>query len=414
MRVIVVSDYAMVNGGAGKVALESARALADVVESVTVFAAIGEASSFLLDKPNLNVHSLGQAKVTEQSYATSILGGLWNKEAEKQFAKVLDQHDPKDTIIHVHSWRDGLTLSFMTEVIRRGFKFVFTVHDYGLACPLAGFYNHRTKSICHLRGGSFGCVKTPCTAGSAIKRHWFLARYYMQVHRAKVPAKLEHIIVIGPTTERLMKPYLPETTTIHRVPNFVDVDKHDRIQAEENEIYAFVGRYSPEKDPVIVAQATHALGVPAKFIGTGPLVDEILIRNPEARMMGWRRPDEVKALLQKVRAIIFPSVWYEGQPLVIDEAAALGLPVIVSDVSAATDAVKRFQHGLVFEAGNVESLIRRIKECQYDDVVKSFSEAGYANYWKSPMTMATHIKNLLGVYDQILSESVASAMSDFN
>ena len=142
MRVIVVSDYAMVNGGAGKVALESARALAEVCEKVTVFTSIGEPAAFLLDHENLEVVSLGQQKVTDQSYFKSALGGLWNKDAAAKFAQVLDDHDPKDTVIHIHSWRDGLTLSFMPEVFRRGFKFVFTVHDYRLACPLAGFNNH--------------------------------------------------------------------------------------------------------------------------------------------------------------------------------------------------------------------------------------------------------------------------------
>ena len=395
----------MVNGGAGKVALESAHALADVVEQVTIFVAIGEAAAFLLDKPNLKVITLGQKKVTEQSYLTSIVGGLWNREAERKFANLLDEHDPKDTIIHIHSWRDGLTLSFMPEVLRRGFKFVFTVHDYGLACPLAGFYDHRAKAICHHKGLSSQCLKTRCTNGSFIKKNWFVARFYLQVKRAQMPAKLKHIIVIGPTTRRIMEPYLEPETVVHYVPNFTDVEKGPRVKAEKNKDYAFVGRYSPEKDPVSAAQAAYLAKVPIRFIGTGPLVDEIRIANPDADLRGWRTPSEVKRLLGEVRAIIFPSVWYEGQPLVIDEAAALGLPVIVSETSAATDSVEKFRHGLTFETGNVDALVRRIQEFEFDDVVESYSKAGYQSYWENPSMMSSHIKALMTVYDVVLSDA---------
>ena len=402
MKLIIVSDYAMVNGGAGKVALESAHALADVVEQVTIFASIGEAASFLLDKRNLKVITLGQKKVTEQSYTNSIIGGLWNKEAENQFSKLLDEHDPKDTVIHIHSWRDGLTLSFMPEVLKRGFKFVFTVHDYGLACPLAGFYNHRTKHVCPHRGLSSQCLKTRCTNGSFLKKNWFVARFYLQVHKAQMPAKLKHLIVIGNTTKRLMEPYLSEETKVHMVPNFTDVEFAPRVEAEKNKDYAFVGRFSPEKDPVTAAKAAYQTKVPIRFIGTGPLVDEIRIANPEADLLGWRTPSEVKRLLGEVRGIIFPSVWYEGQPLVIDEAAAMGLPVIVSDVTAGKDTVEKYRHGLTFESGSIDALVRCIKEFEHDDVIESFSKAGYENYWKNPATMKKHVADLMAVYEEVL------------
>jgi len=405
MKVIIVSDYAMVNGGAGKVALESAYALADVVDEVTIFSSIGEPASFLLEKPNLKVISLGQRKVTDQSYQSSIIGGLWNKNARAEFAKLLDVHDPKETVIHIHSWRDGLTLSLMPEVFKRGFKFVFTVHDYGLACPMAGFYNHRTKKICHYRGLSAECFQTACTGGSFLKKNWFMARFMLQVHRSHIPARLKHLIVIGPTTERILQPYLDEGTHIHLVPNFVDVERGPRIQAEKNRSFAFVGRFSPEKDPVIAALATHITEVPIMFIGAGPLVDEIRFSNPEANMKGWRNPDEVRAMLSEARGLIFPSVWYEGQPLVIDEAAAMGLPVIISDVSAATDAVERYRHGLKFATGNVDALVRRIKEFAHDDVVKSLSVSGYETYWQNPSTMDIHINRLMQVYDKVLLDS---------
>ena len=405
MKVIIVTDYAMVNGGAGKVALESAIALADHVETVHVFASIGDASEALTAKPNLRVTQLNQTKITDQSMSKSIIGGLWNKEVEQAFSKVLDLYDPKDTIVHVHSWRDGTTLSFIPEVLKRNFPLVFTAHDFGLACPIAGFFDYRTNSPCHLKGMSAKCLMTNCTDTSIIKKSWFSLRHFLQQHRADIPSRLPHLITVSKMSEDLLWPYLSEQTQVHHVPNPIAVTKAPRVAAESNLKFAFVGRYSTEKAPLLAAKAAQAAGVPIMFIGAGPLASGIKRTSPEAEELGWRRPEEVQELLRQARAVIFPSVWYEAQGMVVDEAAAMGIPVIVSDVTAAQEAVSRYQHGTVFESGNLDSLVQSIQKFDDDERVKALSQSGYSRYWSEPKDMDNHIQHLMKVYSSVATGS---------
>ena len=405
MNIIIVTDYGHINGGASKVALESALALTERVDQVHVFFAIGEAASILKESPNLRITQLNQKKVTEQPVSKSILAGLWNKEVQSEFSKVLDLYDPKDTIVHVHSWRDGTTLSFIPEVKKRGFKLIFTAHDFGLACPIAGFFDHRTNSICEYRGLSRQCLQSKCTNTSIVKKTWFSLRHNLQVQRSHMPSELKHLITVSKLSENILNPYLADGTKIHHVPNPIPVEKAPRIKAEKNKSYAFVGRYSPEKGALIAAKAAQIAGVPIMFIGAGSQESEILPICPEAHLKGWRKPEEVKELLEQARAIIFPSVWYEVQGMVVDEGAAMGIPVIVSDATAAVEAVAKFKHGSLFESGNVDALVRRIKEFEHDDVIESYSKVGYENYWKNPATMDLHIKTLLQVYGDVLSDT---------
>ena len=405
MNVIIVTDYGLVNGGASKVALESAIALTERIDQVHVFFTIGESPSILKNTPKLRITQLNQTKVTEQPISKSVLSGLWNKEAAKEFSKVLDQYDPKDTIVHVHSWRDGTTLSFVPELRKRGFHLIFTAHDFGLACPIAGFFDHGTNTVCHLKGLSSQCLKSKCTNTSIVKKTWFSLRHYLQVQKAHIPSELKHLITVSALSERVLKPYLSDGTKIHFVANPIPLEKAPRVKAEQNESYAFLGRYSPEKGALIAATAAQIAEVPIMFIGTGQQATEIQPICPEAKLLGWLSPKEVKEVLQRARAIIFPSVWYEVQGMVVDEAAAMGIPVIVSDVTAAIEAVDRFQHGSLFESGNVDALVRRIKEFEHDGVIASFSKAGYENYWKNPATMKLHIDTLLKVYEDVLSSS---------
>jgi glycosyltransferase involved in cell wall biosynthesis len=405
MNIIIVTDYGLVNGGASKVALESAMALTDHVDQVHVFFTVGEAANILKETPKLRITQLNQKKVTEQPISKSILAGLWNKEVEREFSKVLDLYDPKDTIVHVHSWRDGTTLSFIPEVKKRGFKLVFTAHDFGLACPIAGFFDHRTNTVCAYKGLSRQCLQSKCTNTTIVKKTWFSLRHSLQVQKAHMPSDLKHLITVSELSKRVLNPYLSDGTKIHQVPNPIPVEKEPRVIAEKNKSYAFVGRYSPEKGALLAAEAAQKAGVPIMFIGTGAQEAEIRPICPEAQLLGWRKPEEVREKLQKARAIIFPSVWYEVQGMVVDEGAAMGIPVIVSDVTAAVEAVNKFRHGVLFDSGSVDALVRRIQEFEHDDVIESLSKAGYKNYWKTPASMDRHIKTVLQVYEEILLDS---------
>ena len=60
--------------------------------------------------------------------------------------------------------------------------------------------------------------------------------------------------------------------------------------------------------------------------------------------------------MSESRALILPTMWYEGQPMVILESYAAGTPVIASDIGNTGNMVEPGVTGLRFASGNVESL----------------------------------------------------------
>jgi len=404
MKVVIVTDYAFVNGGAAKVALDTAVGLAGVVEKVHVFAAVGEPGSNLRDIENLVVTSLGQRKVTDLTPRESVLGGLWNKEATARMLELLEEFDPKDTVIHIHSWRDALTLSFLTAIIRRGFKYVISGHDYGLACPLAGFFNQRQQNVCHHRGLSVGCLGSSCTGGSYFKKNWFVLRHAIQVYGAGVPKNLRHFISLGDLNEEVLAPYLSSDTKVHRLANPISIDRMERTKAEENEGFVFVGRFSPEKAPQIASEAARLAGVPISFVGMGPMEDEVRRVNPDAEILGWKTAEQTQGYLRTRRALVFPSVWYEGQPLVIDEAAALGLPVLCSDVSAGARVVRSRNAGETYSTRSIDELASVMKKFSDDELVHHYSDTSYNAYWSNPQTLERHLGELIAIYSEVLAD----------
>lgn len=72
--------------------------------------------------------------------------------------------------------------------------------------------------------------------------------------------------------------------------------------------------------------------------------------------MGVLGPEEVRVEMSKSLALLLPSEWYEGFPMVLVEAFASGLPVIASRIGALPELIEHGVTGLLFEPGDPQGL----------------------------------------------------------
>lgn len=99
------------------------------------------------------------------------------------------------------------------------------------------------------------------------------------------------------------------------------------------------------------------------LIGDGPLrkeIEEAIEKydlNFKVKLPGYLEPDEVAEYFAFASAFIMPSSHYEQWGLVVNEAMACSLPVIVSDIcGCAPDLVRDGQNGFVYPANNLSRL----------------------------------------------------------
>ena len=141
------------------------------------------------------------------------------------------------------------------------------------------------------------------------------------------------------------------------LPNPVQVSPRFRAEAENNSVFLFLGRLSPEKGIRNFCRAireTHAQGL---VIGDGDLKAELQAQYPEITFTGWLNKAQIIDRFKKTRCLIFPSLWYEVCPLVPIEAGAYGIPVIASDCSAASESAEFVYHS----QEELEALIRQVQ-----------------------------------------------------
>lgn len=351
-NVVIVNDHAFVNGGQAKVAIESALMLADTGLRVTFFAGVGPVD-IRLDKAGVRSVCLDQHDLLgDPNRARASIVGLWNNAAARELAALLAELDAGESIVHIHGWAKSLSPSIGPVVSRSGIPHVYTLHEYFLACPNGGFYDGQHQEICTRRPLGASCLMTHCDRRRRSHKAWRVMRQAILWSAGAMPRSLRDFIYLSRIQFEAMRPYLPAGARMHHLPNAVDRPAPVRVAAEDNETFLFIGRLSTEKGAELAASAARIAGVPIAFAGEGERRDAIVAANPQALMLGWQDAGALAATMRKARCLVFPSLWYEGYPMVVLEAMRMGLPVLASDRTAAVEVVRHGQDGLHVRTGS--------------------------------------------------------------
>src|SRR6266508_4376468 len=110
---------------------------------------------------------------------------------------------------------------------------------------------------------------------------------------------------------------------------------------------AFLGRISPEKDPIQAIHIARALNMPLKIAAKVDAVDEDYFREkveplldtPGVEFMGEVGEKEKGDFLRDAAALLFPICWPEPFGLVMIEAMACGTPVLAFDFGSVREVI---------------------------------------------------------------------------
>ncbi|MBK8173811.1 MAG: glycosyltransferase family 4 protein [Rhodospirillales bacterium] len=412
MTIVVASDHASINGGLAKVAIESAIGLASRGHRVFYFAAVAPVEARLYEA-GVDVICLDQPDLlNDDSALRAATRGIWNRAAAERLSALLNTLDPSQTILHVHGWAKALSPSIGRVIARTPVPTVHTIHEYFLACPNGAFFNYRQQSNCPLTPLSAACVSTNCDVRAYRHKAFRVVRQAALWWLGGMPSGIRHFICISDLQRQVIQPYLPPQANIYSVANPISVEDRGPANPEHNDTYLFVGRLSAEKGAILFAEAARQTGLKAVFVGAGGEADHIRGIFPSAELHGWLPPDQVLATMRGARALVFPSLWYECQPLTTFESLANGIPVIVSDNCAGREAVRDGETGLWFPSRDVNALADVMQRLTDADTAKAMGRKAYDTYWENPLTLDRHIDGLEATYAIVRRDPRGSGRRD--
>lgn len=170
-----------------------------------------------------------------------------------------------------------------------------------------------------------------------------------------------------------------EHQKIHLIYHGVDMDywqfRQSKPMSEPLRILT-IGRLIEKKGIIFLLEAVYSLqkkGIPVQLSIVGKGVEEPKLKRfcKESGLeytvdfLGWRAPDQIKALYFHSDIFILPSVIAsngdrDGIPNVVLEAMAAGIPVISTSVSGIPEVIKHGYNGLLVPEKNSEQLTHAI------------------------------------------------------
>lgn len=400
--VVIINDYAEIQGGAAKVAIESAVSLAKRGYKVIFIYAAGEIDQCLYSS-TVNCIGLEQHDLLSGNKFKSFLDGLWNFEVERKVYKILQNLDSQSTVVHVHSWVKSLSISIFKPIRQSNIKCVVTLHDFFSVCPNGGFFNYQKQKICKLKPMSYKCLFSNCDSRAYSYKLW---RYTRQAiySIAKFPSDLISYIYVSEFSKEKLIDYFPDESKFFYVQNPIDVKRKDFIDPSKSKKILFIGRLSPEKGVRLLCDLGESLHENMVIVGSGPLSNYLREKMKKTCFKGWRAREEIFEILEDARMLVFPSELYETQGMVVKEAAAYGIPAIVSDETAAKEMIVDGENGVLFKSGNSLDLKNKINSLMEDDeLVRSLGEMAYKEFWENPTDIKKHTDELISCYENILN-----------
>jgi len=123
-----------------------------------------------------------------------------------------------------------------------------------------------------------------------------------------------------------------------------------------------VARFAPEKNLELLIKAFKSSKLSEKWelriVGGGPLKNKLqeMSEGANINLTDWLSYEQLPDLYSSASCFILPSI-FEPWGLVVNEAMAAGLPVILSDrVGAYPDLLKKNENGWLFDAENKDEL----------------------------------------------------------
>lgn len=268
----------------------------------------------------------------------------------------------KPDLLHVaHPIR---TAEFINAAIRYGIPYLVTLTDFWLLCP---------KSILYTSQGTL-CAGP--AKGESCRTFCPEYQYDSIVHRLEQSDKLlsNARSVIAPS--RFLGGIFQNEFTnlkLKHIPYGIDykwIRRNSKYYCEDDELkLTYAGQLAYHKGIHILIEAFKRLlakKIKLNIYGSG-LSDqeasfkEMSANDPRIEFCGVYNETQVGEILKNSDVIVIPSTWHENNTIVMREALACNVPVVVSDAGGMTEIVKDGVNGFVFSMGDPDHLYEILK-----------------------------------------------------
>jgi len=366
----------------------------------------------LLSKNCNNVETFVYDNIDLNTSFRKIRAGLfsfYNPFAASEFKRKIDDFRPD--IIHVHNFFPQISPSIIRISSKRKIPVVMTLHNFRLLCVNGIFF--RKGQICEkCRNSIFpvhGVIGRCYRNSMILSANIAVLNFFNIIFGTWRKTVDRYITLTGFQRDKILSSALNiNKSKIVVKPN--SISDPGEGSDERDQVFLFIGRLSKEKGIYTLIESLKFTSFKIKIFGDGPLRNYVKSKEKKSsniKYMGFLKREAVFKELKKSQALIFPSICYEGFPIVLLEAFSTGTPVISSDIGSQAEIIQDGLNGFQFKAGDPANLAKKIEIFRKSDKQKFRKNA--RNTYIEKYTPVLNYKRLVEIYNEAINEKRTSS-----
>ncbi len=335
-----------------------------------------------------------------------------NKQTDALFGKILSVFNPQ--IIHFqHLLFSSMNFPSIAKALR--YPSIHTLHDFYLVCPMITLLD-RNSNLCEKIN------KTKCILcfldyfgkkNTVFRAYWVRAFYHLLWKRNNMVNKgvfRDVDLFISPSQflmGKFIKYGLPPEKIIYSdngMNTGIIKDNLPKRTSPACMTFGYLGGNREEKGIRLLIEAFNQIKSAQLHI-YGKNVEKQygdMAKNPNIKFKGLISDEQKAETFEEMDALIFPSICFENSPVAIHEAFMFQKAVITSDIGGMAELVRDGENGLLFRAGDVEELRRKIRYCiNNPDGVRRMGQSA-----PKIKSIRENVEELEKIYEEIVSQRI--------
>ncbi|OPL16302.1 MAG: hypothetical protein AVO38_08095 [delta proteobacterium ML8_D] len=292
----------------------------------------------------------------------------WSPIGKKMVKEAIHKFRPD--LVHFHNTFPVLSQSAIYQAKKMECATVQTMHNFRSVCAQAMLM--KCGGICEKCIGKYPwpALVAKCYRNSFLATVPLAANISLHRFLKTWQTRVDRIIVLSEFNKnKFIEAGFP-VRKMRVKPNFFENNWHvyESGMAKENN-WLFIGRLKEEKGVQFLPAVWKQLDEQAPLLniaGSGPYLETLraeinsLGLDKKIILHGHCSSDRLQELLKRSSLLVFPSIWYEGFPLVIGEAYAAGVPVAASQIGTPAYIVRNNITGVHFHPGDINDMVKKL------------------------------------------------------
>lgn len=312
----------------------------------------------------------------------------------------------KPDVVHVHNIFYKASPSILMAAKKMNVPVVITLHNFRLLCSGALFLRNSEVCVkCKDLIYPYHGILNKCFQNSYSKS--FILSTFIGVNKYfnTWDKYIDNVILLTPFIKNLIASSSLEFNDKKLLvkSNSTDDFLEDSTLEKKRIGFLFVGRLSKEKGIDTLIDIFNNLShIKLDIIGSGELEFELKKKaNNNITFHGKQEREFIKQKLLKTKALLFPSIWYEGLPNTMIESFSSGTPVIANNIDNINEIIEDNYNGEIINFKNEKVIMKKIEE--FDKMDLAEYQINSRNTYLTKYTHEENFRNLRKIYYNLLN-----------